>query len=126
MTDTKPERLTAEERRKVCLQRVQELLEGLREAERAGGMRRKDGLALIETLDGEFTRQFREAEEALREETQGPRAALEKLLEKLGQVESHPEYKSVWTLAYLHGQPYSGPTWEKEVQDARAALKEGN
>jgi hypothetical protein len=33
------------------------------------------------------------------------------------------EADAVWTLAATHGQPYRGPTFEAELEDARAVLK---
>ena len=44
------------------------------------------------------------------------------LCEKLDEIMAHPSYQSVFTQAHNHGFPYSGPTWEKELNVLRAAL----
>lgn len=48
--------------------------------------------------------------------------ALVALVKKWGLVEADPSYQSVWTLAMIHGQKYTGPTIEQELIAARAAL----
>jgi hypothetical protein len=39
-------------------------------------------------------------------------------------IESHPNYRAVWDSAFLHGCPYTGPTWERELDTLRTALSE--
>jgi polyhydroxyalkanoate synthesis regulator phasin len=49
--------------------------------------------------------------------------ALTKLVQKLDIVHADSRYEGVWTIAYLHGQSYTGPTYTDELAAARAALQ---
>ena len=44
------------------------------------------------------------------------------LVGKLEAIHANEEYKSVWTLSHIHGSPYKGPTYEKELKTTLAAL----
>lgn len=48
--------------------------------------------------------------------------ALSGLVAKLDAIEGDPGYASVFALAKLHGAEYHGPTWEREIEAARAVL----
>ena len=48
-------------------------------------------------------------------------AALDCLVQKLDAVEQ-PINDSM-LIAQIHGSPYAGPTWEKELADAKKALE---
>lgn len=49
-------------------------------------------------------------------------AALRDLVERLDFVHDDRAYKSVWAVNQLHVGPYSGPTYEKELEKAKAVL----
>ena len=51
-------------------------------------------------------------------------AALKGLVERLDEINAHPEFKSVWTLHYVHGGRYGGPSWVEPLEAARIALEE--
>ena len=51
------------------------------------------------------------------------REALEALVAKLEAIGLNEQFKSVFTLAWVHGQNYTGPNWEKELKDAKEVLK---
>jgi len=44
------------------------------------------------------------------------------LADKLDAIIASSEYRSVFTLAMIHGAPYDGPTFELELKELRAAL----
>jgi hypothetical protein len=44
------------------------------------------------------------------------------LTARIKMIEQTLEYHSVWTLAAVHGAPYSGPTYEHELNDLIDAL----
>jgi hypothetical protein len=48
--------------------------------------------------------------------------ALRELSDAILRVHDSPKYRAVWELAMIHGQPYSGPTYEHELTRARALL----
>jgi hypothetical protein len=50
------------------------------------------------------------------------RAALEALVSKLELIQSDAEFNGVWTYLAAHGIKYTGPTWNKELAAARAAI----
>lgn len=50
------------------------------------------------------------------------RAALEALVTRLELCHADPDYISVWTISQLHVGPYTGPTYEAELINAKAAL----
>ena len=51
-------------------------------------------------------------------------AALEGLVNRLDEINAHPEFKNVWTLHHVHGGRYAGPTWVEPLEAARAVLSE--
>jgi len=50
-------------------------------------------------------------------------AALKNLVDKLTEVENNSEYKGIWTVAYVHGIQYAGPSYAEELSAARLVLK---
>ena len=56
-------------------------------------------------------------------ETARLRAALEGLVNRLDEIAADPDFRSVWTLHYVHGGDYRGPTWVEALARARAALE---
>lgn len=48
--------------------------------------------------------------------------ALRALVKKLEALLADPQFKSVFTIAYIHGSRYAGPTIDRELADAKAAL----
>jgi len=50
--------------------------------------------------------------------------ALNGLVNRLDEAHADPRYKAVWTIAQLHGAPYSGPTYTAELAAARTALSQ--
>ena len=52
------------------------------------------------------------------------KVVLENLVKKLQEMEPH--LNSVCGISAVHGFPYAGPTWEKELQDAKAVIEKGN
>jgi hypothetical protein len=46
------------------------------------------------------------------------------LVTKLEAIGDDPEFRYVFTCAAMHGPPYLGPTWEKELAEAQACLRE--
>jgi len=48
--------------------------------------------------------------------------AAKDLLNKMDLIEADEGFKSVWSLAMIHGQPYTGPTYEMELQELRDSL----
>lgn len=49
-------------------------------------------------------------------------AAARGLADRLDEIMAHPSYRSVFTLAAVHGTPYNGPSWEQHLIDLRAAI----
>jgi hypothetical protein len=49
--------------------------------------------------------------------------ALKALVEKLDAIEKDPQYKGIWTLHWAHGGDYTGPTYTKEIADAKKVLE---
>ena len=62
--------------------------------------------------------------DALRARVAKLEAALGGLVERLDEINAHPEFKSVWTLHHVHGGRYSGPNWVEPLEAARAVLSE--
>lgn len=60
------------------------------------------------------------AKEALRRKD--IEAAARALLEKLVRITASKEFLSVFTLAYVHGEEYSGETYEEEIASLKEAL----
>jgi len=48
--------------------------------------------------------------------------AAKRLEKKLTEIENHPSYKSVWTIASVHGCQYDGPNYSKEIAELRKVL----
>jgi len=48
---------------------------------------------------------------------------LRALVDQITVVGKSPDYLSVWTMAKIHGLEYKGPTYEKELEDARVFLE---
>jgi hypothetical protein len=46
------------------------------------------------------------------------------LVKRLEVVHSDLKYKGVWHLAQIHGMPYNGPQYNKELEELEEALKE--
>ena len=44
------------------------------------------------------------------------------LISKLDAINADPQFQSVFTMAHIHGTPYTGPNWVDEVDNARAAI----
>lgn len=51
------------------------------------------------------------------------RAALEGLVNRLDEIGADPDFRSVFTLHYVHGGDYRGPTWVEALAAARKALE---
>jgi hypothetical protein len=51
------------------------------------------------------------------------RAALEGLVDRLEEIHADPAYKSVWTMYYVHGGRYHGPTYVEALARAKAELR---
>lgn len=49
--------------------------------------------------------------------------AAEALVNKLELIHEDPKFQSVWIMAHNRGCPYDGPTYEKELNDLKTALK---
>ena len=52
--------------------------------------------------------------------------ALRNLVNKLNLVREDKYYKAMWALAWSHNGPYTGPTYEQELERATEALKGGS
>jgi hypothetical protein len=50
------------------------------------------------------------------------REALENLVNKLTEIHGNSEYQSVWIMSQMHNGPYVGPSYEGELNAAKAAL----
>jgi hypothetical protein len=72
----------------------------------------------IRALKGTFT--LAPSEERPREVL----AAGEALLDKLDAIDKDASYKSIVTIAHIHGCDYTGPNWSAEYDALRAALSE--
>jgi hypothetical protein len=48
--------------------------------------------------------------------------ALVNLVTKIDEVFAHDSYRGVWVMAHVHGYTYNGPTFEAELNAAKAAL----
>lgn len=48
--------------------------------------------------------------------------ALNNLCDKLDEIVADDSYKSVFTIAFVHGCKYQGPSWEETLKQARATL----
>ena len=49
---------------------------------------------------------------------------LQQLVKKLEDIEGHPSYLGVWTMASVHGFKYDGPTYDKELLAACHVIRE--
>jgi hypothetical protein len=65
----------------------------------------------------------KDLEELLREERERYSTALSELVAALDRVHADSRYQSVWTLFQIRGGQYKGPTYEKELEQARAVGK---
>jgi hypothetical protein len=50
--------------------------------------------------------------------------AAQALADKLQEIEEHPSFQSVWTIAAVHGCPYTGPNYSIELKALRSELDE--
>jgi hypothetical protein len=50
------------------------------------------------------------------------REALKALCDKLDEIVGSEEYLRVFSMSLVHGDQYTGPTWEKEYNEAREIL----
>lgn len=50
------------------------------------------------------------------------REAAQALVDKLAVIHADPQFFNVWLHAHNHGRPYTGPTYESELQALTAAL----
>jgi hypothetical protein len=50
--------------------------------------------------------------------------ALANLVAKLDEINAHPAFQSVFTMAAIHGAEYQGPNYSDALERARAALDE--
>lgn len=57
-----------------------------------------------------------------KEQEQDAVAVLKALVDRITEVDSHPEYMAVWECAQLHRGPYRGPQYEAEMNAAKAFL----
>lgn len=48
--------------------------------------------------------------------------AARKMAARLDEIMEHPSYQNVFTMAAVHGNPYSGPSWEQPLNDLRSAI----
>lgn len=64
----------------------------------------------------------RDESAAERERVRVLEGALEALVNRLDFIHEDGQFKSVWVLSYIHGAPYTGPTYVNELARARAAL----
>jgi len=61
--------------------------------------------------------------ERLERERDALREALGGLVARLDEIHGDSRFQSVWMMAEVHGNPYTGPTYENELNAARAALE---
>lgn len=59
---------------------------------------------------------------AAQEENKKLETALRRLVNRLEEIHADKSYQSVWTINQIHVGPYTGPTYAKEFEAARAAL----
>jgi hypothetical protein len=52
--------------------------------------------------------------------------ALRDLVEKLDLIENDPQYLAVWESAFIHGAPYTGPSYVEELEAAKKVLEDLN
>lgn len=53
------------------------------------------------------------------------KVALEELVKKIEEVENNDSFKGLFTVAYVRGIQYSGPSWDKEMMYAKKVIKDG-
>ena len=46
------------------------------------------------------------------------------LIAKIDKITKSEEYKSVFTLAHVHGLPYEGEEWWNEYQELKSVIRE--
>lgn len=51
-----------------------------------------------------------------------PIQALRALVDRIDEINKHPDFHSVFFSAYVHGVKYTGPTWNEPLTNAKAAL----
>jgi hypothetical protein len=95
------------------------------------------GLALTEALDERDALRAERKESAMQsladdagrefllDDRNALRAALKALVDRIDFIDTHPEFKSVWTIYYVHGGVYGGPNWAEPLEAARKLLKAG-
>lgn len=49
--------------------------------------------------------------------------AAEKLTKQIKIIHANDEYRGIWALAHTHGVGYSGPNYDKELENLEAELK---
>lgn len=50
------------------------------------------------------------------------RVAAQALVDRLWEIQKNDSFNAVFGLAYTHGQPYSGPSWDEPLAELMAAL----
>jgi hypothetical protein len=89
-------------------------------AESEIGAVRKDGKEPDDTLVADLT--FYLVMKKITAEYRAIKPAAKELITKLGTIHANEEYKSVWVLAANHGNPYTGPNYQKELGVLAEAL----
>lgn len=51
------------------------------------------------------------------------RMALENLVNKIEEIEADKSFQSIWANAYIHGYQYTGPNFQKELDEAKRILE---
>lgn len=46
------------------------------------------------------------------------------LVNKLEEIGNDTSFQSVFMMSQIHGAPYKGPNWEKELTEAKEVLKQ--
>lgn len=52
------------------------------------------------------------------------RQALQRLVDKIDQMQVDERFQDVWAMYELHKRSYGGPSYDQELEDAREVLAE--
>lgn len=52
------------------------------------------------------------------------RQALQRLVDKIDQMQVDERFQDVWAMYELHKRSYGGPSYDQELEDAREVLSE--
>lgn len=50
------------------------------------------------------------------------REALSALVDKLTAIEADKSFQGIWSYLHVHNYKYTGPTWERELANAKLVL----